>query len=300
MTEAESDYTGVDHSQLAVFRPSTAQWYVLGATGGQSLGTFGATNLTDVPAPGDYLAVGHTELAVFRPSTDQWFVQGPNGGVLLGVFGGQGDIPVPGDYDHIGRTEMAVFRPSTAQWFVFNPITKKGHQLLNPNNSTGAFGALNLTDVPVLGDYDGIGHTEMAVFRPSTAQWFVFDPVTGKGHQILNVNNATGAFGATNLTDIPVPGDYDGVGVTEMAVYRPSTGQWFVYDPVTWAVRTPDLQPQVIHRSIRRAGPRGHPGGGSGGEPRQARKALSESRMVSFLRANLQPKPPLRRLRPLI
>ena len=31
--------------------------------------------------------------------------------------------------------------------------------------------------------------------------------------------------------DVPAPGDYDGVGETEAAVYRPSTGQWLVYAP---------------------------------------------------------------------
>jgi hypothetical protein len=28
--------------------------------------------------------------------------------------------------------------------------------------------------------------------------------------------------------DTPAPGDYDGDGRTDVAVYRPSTGQWFV------------------------------------------------------------------------
>ena len=37
---------------MAVYRPSTAQWFVLGPTGGRLLGTFGALNLYDIPVPG--------------------------------------------------------------------------------------------------------------------------------------------------------------------------------------------------------------------------------------------------------
>jgi hypothetical protein len=37
-------------------------------------------------------------------------------------------------------------------------------------------------------------------------------------------------FGAPGL-DTPVPGDYDGTGRSELAVYRPTTAQWFVIGP---------------------------------------------------------------------
>ena len=37
-----------------------------------------------------------------------------------------------------------------------------------------------------------------------------------------------GAPSASGLGDTPVPGDYDGDGVTDLAVYRAATGQWFV------------------------------------------------------------------------
>jgi hypothetical protein len=33
--------------------------------------------------------------------------------------------------------------------------------------------------------------------------------------------------------DLPVPGDYDGNGTMDRAVYRPSTGTWFVQNQVT-------------------------------------------------------------------
>ena len=38
---------------------------------------------------------------------------------------------------------------------------------------------------------------------------------------------------ATQQADIPVPGAYDGGGRSDMAVYRPSTGQWIIDSPVT-------------------------------------------------------------------
>src|SRR5262249_19137517 len=62
-------------------------------------------------------------------------------------------------------------------------------------------------------DYDGVGHAELAVFRPSTRQWFI------AGQPAIS-------FGGPG--DVPVPGDYDGIGRTQVAVYRPSTGDWFV------------------------------------------------------------------------
>ena len=219
-----SNFDNLGRSQPAVFRPSTAQWFVQGANGaGKSLGVFGAPGYVDIPVAGDYLQQGKSQLAVARPSTAQWFAQKSNGaGFSLGVFGttNLNDIPITGDFLGLGYDQQGVFRPSTAQWFVNGP---------NGGVLFATFGATNLIDIPVPGDYDGTGKTQLAVFRASTAQWFILRP---NGGQLL------ANFGATNLVDIPVPGDYDGLGQTQVAVFRPLTAQWFVLRPSGGALLT--------------------------------------------------------------
>ena len=74
-----------------------------------------------------------------------------------------------------------------------------------------------LDRLPAPGDYDGVGHTEPAVFRPSTDQWYVDKNGVGR---------VAAVFGGPG--DVPVPGDYDGVGHAEVAIFRPSTAQWYV------------------------------------------------------------------------
>jgi hypothetical protein len=74
-----------------------------------------------------------------------------------------------------------------------------------------------------LGDYDGDGVTDVAVFRPSNGRWYV-------------LGRPAVSWGLSG--DVPVPGDYDGDGVTDVAVFRPSNGRWYVLGmpAVSWGV----------------------------------------------------------------
>jgi hypothetical protein len=51
------------------------------------------------------------------------------------------------------------------------------------------------------------------VYRPATGTWYV------RGRPAVQ-------FGAPG--DIPVTGDYNGDGATDLAVFRPGNGSWFV------------------------------------------------------------------------
>ena len=80
--------------------------------------------------------------------------------------------------------------------------------------------------------YDTDGKPDIAVWRQNlslgTANWFAKNSSTGTSVQRL--------FGHPG--DVPVPFDYDGDGRTDMALWRPSTGEWLVIHSLTGQLRT--------------------------------------------------------------
>ena len=193
-----ADFDGDGKQDVAVWRPSTGEWYVRG----QFTIQWGVPS--DVPVPGDYNGDGLTDVAVWRPSTGEWYVRGQ----FTIQWGVPSDVPVPGDYNGDGLTDVAVWRPSTGEWYVRGQFTIQ-------------WGVPS--DVPVPGDYNGDGLTDVAVWRPSTGEWFV------RGQFTIQ-------WGVPS--DVPVPGDYNGDGLTDVAVWRPLTGEWFVRGQFTiqWGV----------------------------------------------------------------
>lgn len=166
----------------------------------------------------NYNAGGRTDAAVWRPGTGVWMIYGVNGEEHVEQWGQVGDIPVPGDYNGDGTADIAVWRPSTGTWFVTEPQDASGTVL--PGR---VFPTFRPTDPTV---------DSMRFRRERSQQW--------------------GTAG-----DIPVPGDYGGNGRTDFAVWRPSTGEWFIKDNVSGTER---VQQWGDSRDI--PAPRDHSGNG--------------------------------------
>ena len=160
----------------------------------------------------DYDGDGVSDLACFCPSDQRWKVRNiflQEYMILEKKFGREGAWPTPGDYNGDGVADLAFWRPSKGLWKVLRGIKVRN------------FG--QECDIPVPADYDGDGKTDLALYRPSTGEWLIYEsnaasPGAGTGVKVIVLGG--------DAQDLPVPGDYNGDGSAEVAVFNLKTRIW--------------------------------------------------------------------------
>ncbi|WP_169977576.1 FG-GAP-like repeat-containing protein [Tautonia rosea] len=218
---APADFDGDGVTDIATFRassdltPGAAEWFILPSGGGGAFRVaFGAAGGSDLPAPFDFDGDGRAEIATFRPVSDlapgaaQWFILPSSAndlqfrerrGAYPVTFGASGnaDQPVVADYNGDGRADIAAFRsvsdlaPGAAQWFIL-PSAEPF-----PNFGGGypmTFGVAGV--IAAVGDYDGDGRPDPAVFDRVSGRWTIRRSTDGMIEEIT--------FGSTGNQVAPV------------------------------------------------------------------------------------------------
>jgi hypothetical protein len=124
---------------------------------------------------------------------------------------------------------IGVFRPSISQFQLRNSNTAGPADLLIDFGQAG--------DIPVAGDWNGDGETDVGVFRPSAGQFILRKPLFGNSTINIRIN-----FGQSG--DLPVVGDWDGDGKETPGVFRPgATGTFLLTnETATNSTPLPDIQ----------------------------------------------------------
>ncbi len=185
-------------------------------------GSFGLKS--DIPVTGDWNGNGIASVGIFRNGA--WYLDDGDGiwnsakdtTIKAGSFGMMGDKPITGDWNGNGKTKIGVFRKGV--WYLDYNGNNKWDKGLDKAYSAGSFGLS--TDIPITGDWNGDGKTKIGVFRKGA--WYLDFDGNGQWNKNKDTTVLAGSFGLK--TDIPVTGDWNGDGKTNIGVFR--KGAWYL------------------------------------------------------------------------
>jgi hypothetical protein len=184
-------------------------------TGGTT-GTIGPLVFSTTPA----------QIAELR--TNRWYVNIHTSNFPGGEIRGQVKrANLSADYDGDGRTDVIVFRQSAQTVYVLNSL----------DNSISGYGlGTGMRDIFINngGDFDGDGRADPALLKFSDDNVQMYWVILQSGTNSLRVEQ----WGSGVTGDAIQPSDYDGDGKMDIAVFRRSTGIWYIKESSTGNTRT--------------------------------------------------------------
>jgi len=103
---------------------------------------------------------------------------------------------------------IGIYRPSTNHIYAYADAGTKAFALDGTYGSSG--------DIPVVGDFDGNGVTDLAVYR--NGAWNIDTNHDYASDKVMNFGGVAG--------DVPLAADFDGDGIADLVIYR--AGTWLI------------------------------------------------------------------------
>lgn len=213
------DFNGDGVDQIAVYKTSNGDFYLDGGdfawadsgVNGDYRSQFGVEGGNAVA--GDWDGDGKDDIGVYISSTNTWKLDLDGNGVfesnrdLTIVYGATGATPLVGDWNGDGKSDLG-YRTTSGDTQTFHLDVNGDY---TPNGDWTPTTSLAAGDVPLAGDWDGDGWTDIAVFN---AGIFKMMKLSAAG-AIVSTHNS-GSFGAAGDTPFAINIDPRSRGVLKI------------------------------------------------------------------------------------
>jgi hypothetical protein len=169
-------------------------------------------------------------IGIYRPSTGQWFLDvngnytwDTSGDTLVQTFGATASVPIVGDWVGSGTAQLGLFQPDTLLWLL-DVNANRAIDTCSQDACYGPFG--EAMDVPLVGRWNARAEYRIGSFRPSTGRWYL--DRNGDGDFARCAKDRCADLKIHQSGDLPVIGDWTGDGLSQIGLFRPGTGEWFL------------------------------------------------------------------------
>ncbi len=226
-----------DPTKIGVF--NNGMWYLdsnmswaWDGTPTDTLGIFGIGLTGAIPVVGDWNGDGNTKIGAFMNGywyldmnrSWQWDGEPTD---KMGVFGIglTGAIPVVGDWNGDGTTKIGIYQNGV--WYL--DMNNNWQWDGEAGGDKIAYFGVGLTGaVPVVGDWNGDGKTKIGIYQ--NGYWYL--DVNGNGQWDGEPTDQLGVFGIGLTNAVPVVGDWNGDGISEIGIYQ--QGLWYLDKNRSW------------------------------------------------------------------
>jgi hypothetical protein len=171
------------------------------------------------------------KIGVYRPATGEWLLdRNGNGGwdgcgsdLCVQLFNASAALPVIGDWNGSGSVKLGLFVTESSEWF----LDANGNGIWEGcaiDICTQSFGGS--ADLPAAGRWSTAPEDRIAIFRPSEKRWRL-DLNGNETLERCRIDRCP-TLNVYQSGDVPVAGDWIGNGSTQLGLFRPGTGQWFL------------------------------------------------------------------------
>ena len=213
-----SDYDGDSKTDIALFNRTDSSWYILRSsdTGIEPTKTW-CGEWSESPLPADIDGDSKTDVACYNGRDRRWpaFLSTVNSYHADILDTTAIDITVYSDIDGDKKADYVFYNP---QQQIFRIRTASIPGSVQENPKVFEFKMGTKSSRVITGDYDGDGKTDIGSWSPASGKWeiaFAKDILASASNEASHKVITLGKSG-----DIPMPGDYNGDGKTDIAIYH--------------------------------------------------------------------------------